>query len=78
MDVVRQVVRTEGGVIGLYRGLVPTLLREVPGCSAMFAAYEAIKLGAAKQQVACWMPIITKCVSWSPANAQHHSTTVLC
>ena len=51
MDVMRQVMRSEGGVIGLYKGLVPTLLREVPGCAAMFAAYEAIKLGAAKQQV---------------------------
>ncbi len=51
MDVMRQVVRAEGGVIGLYKGLVPTLLREVPGCGAMFAAYEAIKLAAAQQQV---------------------------
>lgn len=51
MDVMRQVMRSEGGVIGLYKGLVPTLLREVPGCAAMFAAYEAIKLSAAKQQV---------------------------
>jgi len=51
MDVVRQVMRLEGGVMGLYKGLVPTLFREVPGCAAMFAAYEAIKLGAAKQQV---------------------------
>ena len=50
-DVLRQVMRSEGGVIGLYRGLVPTLLREVPGCAAMFAAYESIKMGAAKQQV---------------------------
>ncbi|DBB06435.1 TPA: hypothetical protein ACH3X1_011993 [Trebouxia sp. C0004] len=50
MDVMRQVLRSEGGVIGLYKGLVPTLLREVPGCAAMFAAYESIKLGAAKQQ----------------------------
>ncbi|KAL0036201.1 hypothetical protein WJX79_007894 [Trebouxia sp. C0005] len=50
MDVMRQVMRSEGGVIGLYKGLVPTLLREVPGCAAMFAAYEAIKLSAAKQQ----------------------------
>jgi len=53
MDVMRQVMRSEGGVIGLYKGLVPTLLREVPGCAAMFAAYESIKLGAAKQQVHC-------------------------
>ena len=51
MDVIRQVVKGEGGVAGLYKGLVPTLLREVPGCSAMFAAYEAIKLGVAQQQV---------------------------
>ena len=51
LDVVRQVMRSEGGVVGLYRGLGPTLLREVPGSSAMFAAYEAFKIFLAKQQV---------------------------
>ena len=53
MDVMRQVVKGEGGVLGLYKGFVPTMVREVAGCSAMFAAYEAMKLAAAKQQVPC-------------------------
>ena len=44
-------MRSEGGVRGLYKGLGPTLLREVPGSAAMFAAYEAIKISMAKQQV---------------------------
>ena len=51
LDVVRQVMRSEGGIVGLYRGLGPTLLREVPGSCAMFAAYEAFKISLAKQQV---------------------------
>ena len=44
-------MRSEGGVRGLYKGLGPTLLREVPGSAAMFAAYEALKISMAKQQV---------------------------
>lgn len=51
VDVVRQVMKGEGGMVGLYKGLLPTMVREVAGCSAMFAAYEAIKLGVVKQQV---------------------------
>lgn len=51
MDVVRQVMKGEGGMAGLYKGLLPTMVREVAGCSAMFAAYEAIKLAVVKQQV---------------------------
>ena len=51
MDVMRQVMKGEGGVMGLYKGLLPTMVREVAGCSAMFAAYEAIKLAVVKQQV---------------------------
>ncbi|EFJ22553.1 hypothetical protein SELMODRAFT_443165 [Selaginella moellendorffii] len=44
MDVARHVARNEGGaVVGLYKGLFPTLLREVPGNAAMFGSYEAIK-----------------------------------
>eukprot|EP00897_Mesotaenium_endlicherianum_P004297 jgi/Mesen1/3896/ME000208S02907 len=43
MDVARQVLRSEGGALGLFKGLTPTLLREVPGNAAMFGAYEAIK-----------------------------------
>ena len=64
LDVVRQVARAEGGVLGLYKGLVPTLLREVPGCGAMFAAYEAIKLAAVQQQVrtACCIMFAKRCL----------------
>lgn len=42
-DVARHVVRSEGGVLGLWRGLIPTLMREVPGNAAMFGTYEATK-----------------------------------
>jgi len=42
-DVARHVLRSEGGVLGLYKGLTPTLMREVPGNAAMFGAYEATK-----------------------------------
>lgn len=43
MDVARHVLRSEGGVTGLFKGLFPTLAREVPGNAAMFGMYEAIK-----------------------------------
>ncbi|XP_078442501.1 mitochondrial substrate carrier family protein [Wolffia australiana] len=43
MDVARQVMRSEGGIRGLYKGLVPTLAREVPGNAVMFGVYEAVK-----------------------------------
>ncbi|KAI6707516.1 hypothetical protein NL676_010478 [Syzygium grande] len=43
MDVARHVLKSEGGTRGLFKGLVPTLAREVPGNAAMFGAYEAIK-----------------------------------
>ncbi|XVE65290.1 hypothetical protein DITRI_Ditri07aG0169000 [Diplodiscus trichospermus] len=43
MDVARHVLRSEGGVRGLFKGLVPTLAREVPGNAAMFGVYEAVK-----------------------------------
>ncbi|KAE8731942.1 Mitochondrial carnitine/acylcarnitine carrier-like protein [Hibiscus syriacus] len=43
MDVARQVLRSEGGARGLFKGLVPTLGREVPGNAAMFGVYEALK-----------------------------------
>eukprot|EP00250_Pteridium_aquilinum_P017886 c23825_g1_i2 orf=132-1016(+) len=42
-DVVRHVLRSEGGVAGLCTGLFPTLLREVPGNAVMFGVYEATK-----------------------------------
>ncbi|KAF3675469.1 Mitochondrial carnitine/acylcarnitine carrier-like protein [Capsicum annuum] len=43
MDVARHVLRSEGGMTGLFKGLFPTLAREVPGNAAMFGMYEAIK-----------------------------------
>lgn len=43
MDVARHVLRSEGGIRGLFKGLVPTLAREVPGNAAMFGVYEALK-----------------------------------
>ncbi|KAL4602125.1 hypothetical protein ACB098_10G024600 [Castanea mollissima] len=43
MDVARRVLRSEGGVKGLFKGLVPTMAREVPGNAAMFGVYEALK-----------------------------------
>ncbi|KAK9059403.1 hypothetical protein SSX86_022023 [Deinandra increscens subsp. villosa] len=43
MDVATQVLRSEGGVRGLFKGLVPTMAREVPGNAAMFGVYEALK-----------------------------------
>ncbi|XP_073391660.1 mitochondrial carnitine/acylcarnitine carrier-like protein isoform X2 [Physcomitrium patens] len=33
MDVVKQVLRNEGGIFGLFKGLIPTLLRENVCCS---------------------------------------------
>ncbi|KAJ8632088.1 hypothetical protein MRB53_025424 [Persea americana] len=43
MDVAKHVLKSEGGVRGLFKGLVPTLAREVPGNAAMFGVYEALK-----------------------------------
>lgn len=43
MDVVKQVLKSEGGALGLFKGLLPTLAREVPGNAAMFGVYEVIK-----------------------------------
>lgn len=43
IDVARHVLKAERGVIGLYKGLVPTLLREVPGNAFMFGGYEYTK-----------------------------------
>ncbi|XP_061336855.1 mitochondrial carnitine/acylcarnitine carrier-like protein [Gastrolobium bilobum] len=43
MDVARHVLRSEGGMKGLFKGLVPTMAREVPGNAIMFGVYEAIK-----------------------------------
>ncbi|KAM0963938.1 hypothetical protein ACFX13_023292 [Malus domestica] len=43
LDVAKQVLRSEGGVRGLFKGLVPTMAREIPGNAAMFGVYEALK-----------------------------------
>lgn len=43
IDVAKQVLRSEGGARGLFKGLVPTMAREVPGNAAMFGVYEALK-----------------------------------
>ena len=50
LTVIRQIVNT-GGYTALYRGMVPTLLREVPGNCAMFSVYEMSKQFFARQQV---------------------------
>ncbi|TMW90173.1 hypothetical protein EJD97_016115 [Solanum chilense] len=43
MDVARHVLRSEGGMLGLFKGLFPTMAREIPGNAAMFGMYEALK-----------------------------------
>lgn len=43
MDVARHVLRSEGGARGLFKGLLPTFAREVPGNAAMFGVYEGVK-----------------------------------
>lgn len=42
LEMLRRVVHTEG-VMSLYRGWTPTLLREVPGYGLYFSTYEAVK-----------------------------------
>ncbi|CAN6486308.1 unnamed protein product [Victoria cruziana] len=43
MDVARHVLRSEGGMVGLFKGFVPTLAREVPGNAVLFGTYELLK-----------------------------------
>ncbi|XP_057837357.2 mitochondrial carnitine/acylcarnitine carrier-like protein [Cryptomeria japonica] len=43
MNVAKHVLKSEGGIIGLYKGLIPTLAREVPGNAVMFGVYEGLK-----------------------------------
>ena len=50
IDVVTHVWRAEGGPRGLFRGLVPTLAREVPGNAVRFGVYEIAKRQLAKAQ----------------------------
>jgi solute carrier family 25 carnitine/acylcarnitine transporter 20/29 len=49
----QNVLRHEGGVLGLFRGLGPTLLREVPGNAAYFGLYDLSKHKLAEWQVRC-------------------------
>lgn len=42
IDVFRQVLK-EGGIRGVYLGMVPTLMRDLPGYGVYFICYEAIK-----------------------------------
>ncbi|CAN0842947.1 Mitochondrial carnitine/acylcarnitine carrier-like protein [Linum grandiflorum] len=50
MDVAKQVLRSEGGMRGLFKGLVPTMAREIPGNAAMFGTYELLKQSIAGGQ----------------------------
>lgn len=43
MDVARKILHSEGGVRGVFKGLFPTMAREVPGNAIMFCVYEAMK-----------------------------------
>lgn len=43
MDVAKHVLKSEGGARGLFKGLVPTFAREIPGNAAMFGVYEGVK-----------------------------------
>ncbi|KAM7259454.1 hypothetical protein ACFE04_015195 [Oxalis oulophora] len=43
IDVAKQVLRSEGGIRGLFKGIVPTMAREIPGNAAMFGVYELVK-----------------------------------
>ena len=47
----KHVLRHEGGALGLFRGLLPTLAREVPGNAAYFGVYEWLKRKFAAAQV---------------------------
>jgi hypothetical protein len=51
-DVLRH-VRTERGILGLYKGMTPTLVREVNGNAVMFGVYEYLKRLLAEAQVPC-------------------------
>ena len=48
--IIRQIV-SAGGYTALFRGMMPTLLREVPGSCAYFTAYEGSKMYFASHQV---------------------------
>ncbi|KAH9299381.1 hypothetical protein KI387_031063 [Taxus chinensis] len=43
LDVARRVLTREGGFVGFFKGLTPTLCREAPGNAIMFGTYEWVK-----------------------------------
>lgn len=43
LNVAKHVLMSEGGILGLYKGFIPTLAREVPGNAVMFGVYEGLK-----------------------------------
>jgi len=43
----KELIKAEGAG-GLFRGLTPTVAREMPGCAIFFAANESVKAWAAK------------------------------
>ena len=69
MDVIRH-VRTEKGIAGLYRGMAPTLTREMAGNATMFAIYEMLKRKAAAMQVYALLTAMRR--------HHTHATQVLC
>ncbi|KAK9810326.1 hypothetical protein WJX72_008725 [[Myrmecia] bisecta] len=50
LDVAKHVIRNEGGMLALYKGMAPTLLRELPGNAVMFGCYELVKQSLARSQ----------------------------
>lgn len=49
IDVAKHILRS-AGVKGLFKGLVPTMAREIPGNAAMFGVYEGLKQSLAGGQ----------------------------
>eukprot|EP01024_Parvocaulis_polyphysoides_P000684 TRINITY_DN1017_c0_g2_i2.p1 TRINITY_DN1017_c0_g2~~TRINITY_DN1017_c0_g2_i2.p1 ORF type:complete len:358 (-),score=33.30 TRINITY_DN1017_c0_g2_i2:218-1258(-) len=44
LDVARYIIKHEGGILGLFKGLNATLLREMPGNALYFGGYEGSKM----------------------------------
>lgn len=51
----KQVYKNEGGIYGLYRGLIPTALQALPMVSLNFAVYEQLKEFKDDQSSMMWM-----------------------
>ncbi|KAJ7299247.1 hypothetical protein O6H91_Y268000 [Diphasiastrum complanatum] len=51
IDIARHVLRSDVEVLGLFKGITPTFLREVPGNATMFGAYEATKQVIARDEM---------------------------